>query len=52
MCKDSGYWNKHKQEIAENIGELTMIWNVGEKHRTKAISNGVIVGKIKIVLLL
>lgn len=41
MCKDSGYWNKEKQKIAEEIGEITMIWNLGKKHRNNAISKGI-----------
>lgn len=41
MCIDSGEWNEEKRKIAENIGELTSIWNVGVKHRNTALSNGV-----------
>ena len=41
MCKDSGIWNKEKNEIAEEIGEITMIWNVGQKHRNIALKKGI-----------
>jgi len=41
MCRDSGVWNKEKEEIALNIGEITMIWNVGYKHRNNAIEKGI-----------
>lgn len=41
MCKDSGIWNKEKNEIAEEIGEITMIWNVGQKHRNNALKKGI-----------
>lgn len=41
MCKDSGMWNKEKIEIAEEIGEITMIWNVGQKHRNNALQKGI-----------
>lgn len=42
MCKDSGIWNKKKIEIAEEIGEITMIWNVGQKHRNNALQKGIL----------
>ena len=41
MCRDSGVWNKEKEEIALNIGEITMIWNVGQNHRNNAIEKGI-----------
>ena len=41
MCKDSDIWNKEKNEIAEEIGEITMIWNVGQKHRNNALKKGI-----------
>ncbi len=37
MCVDSGVWNSEKQKIADNIGEITTVWNVGIKHRNKAL---------------
>jgi hypothetical protein len=41
MCKDSGIRNKEKNEIAMEIGEITMIWNVGQKHRNIALKKGI-----------
>jgi hypothetical protein len=41
MCKDSGYWNSEKYKIAEEIKEITTIWNVGKKHRDIAIDKGI-----------
>ena len=41
MCRDSGNWNKEKKEIADNIGEMTSIWCVGQKHRNNAIQKGI-----------
>lgn len=41
MCYDSGKWQKHKQKIAENIGEISNIWYCGVKHREKAFNNDV-----------
>jgi hypothetical protein len=41
MCIDSGQWNEEKKKIADNIGELTSIWNVGVKNRNNAIAEGV-----------
>jgi uncharacterized protein len=41
MCKDSGKWNKDKQKIANDIGEITSIWNIGKKHRDIALKKGI-----------
>tara|TARA_A100001011_G_scaffold394642_1_gene487552 strand:- start:20308 stop:22104 length:1797 start_codon:yes stop_codon:yes gene_type:complete len=41
MCKDSGTWNKEKQDISDSIGEITSIWCVSQKHRNKAIEKGI-----------
>lgn len=41
MCVDSGIWNQDKQKIAEELGDITSIWNCGVKHRKTAMSNGV-----------
>lgn len=41
MCHDSGNWQKHKQIIAEDIGEITSVWYCGVKHRNIALNNGI-----------
>jgi hypothetical protein len=41
MCVDSGNWNVEKEKIADRIGEITNIWNVGVKNRNIAIKNGI-----------
>lgn len=41
MCIDSGVWQKEKQKIANNIGEITNIWCVGIKNRNIALDNGI-----------
>jgi len=41
MCVDSGQWNIEKEKIADRIGEITNIWNVGVKHRNIAIEKGI-----------
>ena len=41
MCVDSGLWMKEKEIISERIGEITSIWNCGEKNRNIAIQNGI-----------
>jgi hypothetical protein len=41
MCVDSGIWNKYKEEIAEEIGEITKVWNVGVKNREFAFKKGI-----------
>jgi len=41
MCVDSGKWNKQKHTIANDIGEITSVWNVGIKHREKALVQNV-----------
>lgn len=41
MCVDSGYWNNEKVKIADNIGEITSIWNIGVKNRNIAIKKGI-----------
>lgn len=41
LCVDSGIWNTKKQEIANNIGDITQIWNCGPKHRENAFSKGI-----------
>ena len=42
MCVDSGKWNIEKEKIAENIGEITSIWNVGLKNRKQALMNDIV----------
>jgi hypothetical protein len=42
MCVDSGRWNNEKQKIADSIGEITNIWNVGVKNRQKALLNDIV----------
>lgn len=41
MCKDSGKWQKHKEKIADQIGEISNIWYCGEKHRNNGFANGI-----------
>ena len=41
MCRDSGKWQKHKDEIAENIGEISSIWYCGVKNRNIGLSKGI-----------
>ena len=41
MCIDSGKWNKLKQNIADDIGEITKVWNVGIKNRKVAFEKGI-----------
>lgn len=41
MCKDSGYWNAVKKDLALKNGDITMLWNCGVKHRENAIKQGV-----------
>lgn len=41
MCVDSGKWNNMKNKIANNIGEISMIWNCGNKQKKSAFSKGV-----------
>ena len=41
MCVSSGEWDKKKQEIAMDIGEISMLWFCGVKQREIGFSNGV-----------
>lgn len=41
MCCDSGSFQKRKEEIAFNIGEISSIWNCGVKNRKIAFKNGI-----------
>lgn len=41
MCVESGTWDRVKAEIADEIGEITSVWYVGNKHRNKAIEAGI-----------
>jgi len=42
MCFDSGPWMNEKRRIAEEIKEITLIWNCGTKNRNFAIyTNGI-----------
>ena len=42
MCIDSGSWNQMKQKISKNIGEITMIWKCGIKHRKNCHKLGIL----------
>lgn len=42
MCVNSGFWNREKEEIANNIGDITQIWYCGVKNREKGMQNGII----------
>ena len=41
MCVDSGKWNNMKEKIARNIGDISMLWNCGNKQKKKAFSKGI-----------
>jgi len=41
MCFDSGKWQKQKNKIAKDIGEISSMWYCGIKHREKAIKKGI-----------
>jgi hypothetical protein len=41
MCIDSGIWNVQKENISNEIGELTCIWNVNISHRENAFKKGI-----------
>ena len=41
MGIDSGYYNKFKKSFANELGELTMLWQCGVKHRKIALENGI-----------
>ena len=41
MCIDSGIWNSKKQKLANEIGDITMLWQCGIKHRNNALESGV-----------
>lgn len=41
MCNDAGEWQKEKESIAERLGEITHIWNVGLRHRNYALNSGI-----------
>ena len=41
MCVDAGVWNREKQIIADNIGDITNLWFCGPKNRDIALKNGI-----------
>jgi len=41
MCNDSGRWNTRKQELADELGEISQLWYCGDRERTFALKNGV-----------
>ena len=41
MCHDSGIWQQHKEQIANDIGEITSIWYCGIKHRNIGLEDGI-----------
>lgn len=41
MCVDSGKWNHMKHKIANNIGDISMIWNCGKKQKSIAFKKGI-----------
>lgn len=42
MCRDSGTWNNEKEEIAQNLGDITQIWYCGIKNREKALQKNIL----------
>jgi hypothetical protein len=41
MCIDSNNFNEMKNKVANNIGEITMLWNCGIKNRVLAMKQGI-----------
>lgn len=41
MSINSGKWNKQKEQISKNIGEITTIWYLGVKERKNALDHNV-----------
>ena len=41
MCVDSHEWNHYKQKLAEELGEISMIWNCGVKQRRNAFQHNI-----------
>lgn len=42
MCVDSGdYWQREKEQISEDIGEITNVWYCGYKNRQTGLMNNV-----------
>ena len=41
MCRDSYRWNSTKNEIANNLNEVTQVWMCGVKNRERALTNGI-----------
>lgn len=41
MCVNSNHWNLTKLNIAQEIGDITMIWNCTPKHREKAMDEDI-----------
>ena len=41
MCHDAGIWQKHKEQIAYDIGDITTVWYCGIKHRKIGMENGI-----------
>ena len=41
MCVDSPEWNEVKRKIALEIGEITLLWYCGTRHREIAHGNGI-----------
>lgn len=41
MSVDSNNFNEMKNKVANNIGEITMLWNCGVKNREQAMKHGV-----------
>lgn len=41
LCVDSGEWNKYKEELAQKLGDITMLWFCGPKQRQVAFRHGV-----------
>ena len=41
MCFDSGKWQKHKEKIASDIGEISNVWYCGVKNRQIGLNNNI-----------
>jgi hypothetical protein len=41
MCRDSDSWNHSKEKIAKDLGEISLLWQCGTKHRQIGFENGI-----------
>ena len=41
MCRDAGVWQKHKRQLASELGDITQVWMCGPRHRERALREGI-----------